>query len=214
MTNDSLSRLECALAPPIVATRLFAVHTLSCDLLRAEKDRANVLPLLPLYRCCDLLLSRVYARVWESDSPWILGDVLTAGWRAIVPSLCLPVARFTAFFFLSPSFLFFIVLTRTDPSPFHATFQVAPINEHTFFLAPDGLLGPGIWIANDCLRRGRGMLFPAPTLERDPEIQLFVDYRLFARITLPTPYILWCISSIPTTHSNKKRCIEEGLEAT
>lgn len=54
------------------------------------------------------------------------------------------------------------------------------------------------------------MLFPAPTLERDPEIQLFVDYRLFARITLPTP----CISSIPTTHSNKKRCIEEGLEAT
>lgn len=101
-----------------------------------EKDRANVLPLLllllPLYRCCDLLLLsfRATLYVWESDSPWILGDVLTAGWRAIVPSLYLPVA-----FFFSlpppPSFLFFIVFDE-DPSPFHATFRVAPINEHTF----------------------------------------------------------------------------------
>lgn len=160
-------------------------------------------PPLPCVRAC--------VRIRFAMDPWGCFDGrLTSDCPFSLPSC----SAFHCVFFLSPSFLFFIVLTRTDPSPFHATFQVAPINEHTFFLAPDGLLGPGIWIGNDCLRRGRGMLFHAPTLEKDPEIQLFVDYRLFARITLPTPCILWCISSIPTTHSNKKRCIEEGLEAT
>ena len=112
-----------------------------------EKDRANVLPLLllllPLYRCCDLLLLsfRATLYVWESDSPWILGDVLTAAWRAIVPSLYLPVAFFFSLppppLFSSLSSLTRILLHSTPPFEW-------PRLTSTLFLAPDGLLGPGI----------------------------------------------------------------------
>lgn len=64
-------------------------HTLSC---RAKKDQAGPRYLF-VYRWnlrrwrFATLLSVCRTRVWECDSLWILGDVLTAGWRAIVLSL-------------------------------------------------------------------------------------------------------------------------------
>lgn len=97
-------------------------HTLSCD---GEK----VLPLLRWnvgffgYGLLSFLPCRSH-RVWECDSPWILGDVLTAGWRAIVLPLCL---QFT-FFSLSP---LFSPLSRTDRFPFHLS-SGSSINERAF----------------------------------------------------------------------------------
>lgn len=78
MTNDSLSGLECALAPPIAATRLFAVTY--CRTV--EEGTANFFANLLLHLSWNLRrwlpAQRVARLLWEFDSPWILGDVLTA----------------------------------------------------------------------------------------------------------------------------------------
>lgn len=113
-------------------------HTLSCD---GEK----VLPLLRWnvgffgYGLLSFLPCRSH-RVWECDSPWILGDVLTAGWRAIVLPLCL---QFTFFSSLPSSLLY------RGRIVFHSTFRVAPRLTSALFLAPDG---PSTWNINR--RRG------------------------------------------------------------
>lgn len=103
MTNDNLSGLEYALAPPIAATRLFAVAY-----CRATEEGHGG-PLLLLRSSWNLRRWHLPATTAASpvycenvDSLWILGDVLTAAWRAIVLSTfaALRVPRRALFFFL------------------------------------------------------------------------------------------------------------------
>lgn len=161
-------------------------HTLSCD---GEK----VLPLLRWnvgffgHGLLSFLPCRSH-RVWECDSPWILGDVLTAGWRAIVLPLCL---QFT--FFSLPSSLLY-----RGRILFHPTFRVAPRLTSSLFLnvlAPDG---PLTWNINR--RRGTRRALGKREFLRSNEI----DPTMFARESV---YFIHTYDSPspPLTHSTFQR---------